>query len=160
MKSDTRKKLCLHSSRIWNMTYAWPLNNAIRFRYSYLMAYLENIRVMESLLGITGLGYNFSSMSISEKNGYIRRYSTHTYRSRPDGPLYDLFYSAYSKNYTVLVHLVQAVAIRYTNKIHRLFVPKFYHDWRDSNFLKGLVYKGEKREIDEKDFPELQEFGR
>ena len=74
MKSDTRKKLCLHSSRIWNMTYAWPLNNAIRFRYSYLMAYLENIRVMESLLGITGLSYNFSSMSISEKNGYIRRY--------------------------------------------------------------------------------------
>lgn len=159
MKSDTRKKLCLHSSRIWNMTYAWPLNNGIRFRYSYLMAYLENIRVMESLLGITGWSYNFSSMSISEKNGYIRRYSTHTHRSRPDGPLYDLFYSAYSKNYTVLAHLVQAVAIRYTNKIHRLFVPKFYHDWRDSNF-KGLVYKGEKREIDEKDFSELQEFGR
>ena len=32
---------------------------------------------MESMLGITGLRYDFSSMSMSEKNGYLKRYSSY-----------------------------------------------------------------------------------
>ena len=55
----------------------WPTDNAIPFRYSYLMGYLEDTKVMESLLGITGLRYDFSSMSMSEKNGYLKRYSSY-----------------------------------------------------------------------------------
>ena len=39
-------------------------------------------------------------------------------------------------------------------KIQRLFVPKFYHNRRDKNFLKNLIYIGEKKEIDEKYFYE------
>ena len=115
---------------------------------------------MESMLGITGLSYDFSSMSISEKNGYLRRYSSYVHRSRPDGPLYDLFYSSYNKHYTVLAHLVQLIVVRYTSRIHRLFVPKFYHDRNDTNFLQGLKYVGEKNKIDEKNFSEIAEFGR
>ena len=44
MKSDTRKKLCLDSIRVWNMTNTWPTDNVIRFRYSYLMGYLEDTK--------------------------------------------------------------------------------------------------------------------
>ena len=29
MESETRKKLCLDSSRIWNMPNAWPPNNGV-----------------------------------------------------------------------------------------------------------------------------------
>ena len=46
MRSDTRKKLCLDSSRVWNMSNAWAANKAIKFRYSYLIGYLEGRRVM------------------------------------------------------------------------------------------------------------------
>ena len=70
MKSDTRKNICLYSSRVWNMPNACPpspTNKGVRFRYSYLTPQLDNIRVMESMLGITGLSYNFSFMSLFEK---------------------------------------------------------------------------------------------
>ena len=49
MKSDTRKKLCLDSIRVWNMSNAWPPNKAINFRYSYLTGYLEDTRIIESM---------------------------------------------------------------------------------------------------------------
>ena len=39
-------------------------------------------------------------------------------------------------------------------KIQRLFVPKFYHNRRDKNFLKNLIYIGEKKEIDKNYFYE------
>ena len=155
MESDTRKKLCLDSSRIWNMPNAWPPNNGVRVRYSYLTPYLENTRVMESMLGITGLSYDFSSMSLSEKNGYLRRYSRYAHRSTLDGPLSELFYSSFHKTYSVLVHLIDAIILRYTKNIHSLLVTKFYHDRSDSNFVKGLKYVGEKSTINEKYFSEI-----
>ena len=67
MKSDTRRKLCLDSIRVWNMSNAWLANKAINFRYSYLTGYLEDTRIIESMIGITGLSFDFKSMSISEK---------------------------------------------------------------------------------------------
>ena len=42
----------------------------------------------------------------------------------------------------------------------RVFVPKFYHDRKDSNFLKGLIYVGKKTEINEKYFQEINVLGR
>ena len=45
--------------------------------------------------------------------------------------------------------------VRYTDRIKRLFVTKFYHDWKDQNFLKGLVYVGEKPETDKIGFTKL-----
>ena len=82
------------------------------------------------------------------------------FRSMPDDPLYDLFYSSYNKHYTALAHLVQSIAVRYTSRMHRLFAPKFYHDRNDTYFLKGLKYVGEKDKIDERNFSEIAEFGR
>ena len=42
----------------------------------------------------------------------------------------------------------------------RVFVPKFYLDRKDSNFLKGLIYVGKKTEINEKYFQEINVLGR
>ena len=44
--------------------------------------------------------------------------------------------------------------------MQRLLVPKFYHNRKDSNFLQGLIYIGEKKEIDEKYFYETPLLGR
>ena len=89
MRSDTRKKLCLDSSRVWNMSNAWPANKAIKFRYSYLIGYLEGRRVMESMLGITESSFYFKSMSIPTKMDIeedirdisIEVHMTHPYRN-------------------------------------------------------------------------------
>ena len=49
------------------MSNAWLANKAINFRYSYLTGYLEDTRIIESMIGITGLSFDFKSMSIPEK---------------------------------------------------------------------------------------------
>ena len=41
---------------------------------------------------------------------------------------------------------------RFTGRIQRHFVPRFYHDRRNSNFRRGLTFVGEKKEIDEVGF--------
>ena len=42
----------------------------------------------------------------------------------------------------------------FNGRVQRLFVPRFYHDRRNINFLRELKFKGEKKEIDEKYFSE------
>ena len=54
MKTDTKHKLNVDSIRIWNMTNNWPENKPTGFRYSYLIDYLGNTRILESLIGVTG----------------------------------------------------------------------------------------------------------
>ena len=52
----------------------------------------------------------------------------------------------------MLIHALSNTVLRFTDIIQRLFVPKFYHDRKDENFLKDLIYIGKKKEIDEKYF--------
>ena len=55
MKTDTRHKLNVDSIIIWIMTNNRPGNKPTGFRYSYLIDYLGNTRILESLIGVTGL---------------------------------------------------------------------------------------------------------
>ena len=54
----------------------------------------------------------------------------------------------------VLVYILSYAVLRYTEKIKKPFVPRFYHDRKDKNFPKNLKYIGEKKEIDERYFSE------
>ena len=111
------------------------------------------------MLGITESSFYFKSMSIPTKMDIeedIRDISIEVNMTHP----YRNFFLSFNKTYTVLAHLVDSTVFRYTGKVHRLFVPKFYHDRKDTNFLKNLKYVGEKAKIDEKDFSEITEFGR
>ena len=42
-------------------------NKPIGFRYSYLINYLGDTRILESLIGVTRLSFNFQSISVAEK---------------------------------------------------------------------------------------------
>ena len=42
----------------------------------------------------------------------------------------------------------------FNGRVQRPFVPRFYHDRRNINFLRELKFKGEKKEIDEIGFSE------
>ena len=71
----------------------------------------------------------------------------------------DEFFSGLSTKFAVLLHALPHVVLRYTDRIQRVFVPKFYHDKKNTNY-KGLLYIGEKKEIDEKYFYEGTLLGR
>ena len=73
MKTDTRHKINVDSIRIWNMKNNWPENKPTGFRYSYLIDYLGNTRILESLIGVTGQSFNFESISVAEKKRIFKK---------------------------------------------------------------------------------------
>ena len=66
----------------------------------------------------------------------------------------------FNKYFTVIVKDGNILIKRFTGRIQRLFVPRFYHDRTNTNFLKGLKYIDEKNIINEKGFCEFNEIGR
>ena len=96
--------------------------------------YLGDARILESLIGVTGLSFNFESISVAGKNGYLKRYSNIKLKNRSHGPLEDVFYLPFDKGYVVLAHYTNSNIVRYTKKTNRLFVPKPYDDRKNSNF--------------------------
>ena len=66
----------------------------------------------------------------------------------------DLLYSPTKKFPGVLIQSVNNITRIFNGRAQRLFVPRFYHDRRNINFLRELKFKGEKKEIDEKYFSE------
>lgn len=162
LSAGTRKQLFVDESRIWNMEWSWkPGQSALdKTRISYLVGYFENETIMKSMLRIADSSHDFTSMFIAEKSSYLRRYTRHVHQGQPNTKQQDFFYSGLSLSYTVLMHILNSTILRFTDRIRRLFITKFYHDRKDWNFLKGLIYIGEKKEIDEKYFSEVLLFGR
>ena len=52
------------------------------------------------------------------------------------------------------------IFIVYPHQTQRIFVPKYYHDRRRTNFLKNLRFVGEKLELDKRYFQENQILGK
>ena len=142
------------------MESSWKLNEPGLKRISYLIGYLENESLTKSMIGISGSSYEFTTMSAELKTSYLKRLTRHLHFSRPDTKNNNYFHSGLGPSYAVLMHVLSQNIIRYMNRIMRLFVPKFYHDRSDKNFLKGLLSVGEKREIDENFFSEIPLLGR
>ena len=125
-------------------------------RLSYLISYLYDEQKLKTLLKITGTEHDFTSMTPEEKNEFLNKLTKATHRQ---SDLYygdaDTFYSgATNGDSVVLVYILSYAVLRHTEKIKRLFVPRFYHDRKDKNFLKNLKYIREKKKIDERYFSE------
>ena len=131
-------------------------------RLSYLVGYLYDENMLKSLIGITTSSYDFTSLTPEIKTSVLQRVTLNTHRGMPAHKSNtDIFYSAKAAlSFTILAHVINIKIIRVTERIQRLLVPKFYHDRKDTNFLKGLKYFGEKPEIDEKYFYEAPLLGR
>ena len=135
MKTDTRHKLSVDSARIWNMTNNWPESKPTGFRYSCLINYVGDTRISGSLIGVTWLIFNFKSISVAEKNGYLKRYSNVKLKNRSHEPLE----GAFNSPFVILAHYTSSNIVRYTHtKKNKLFVPKFYHDRKTQIFKKIL----------------------
>ena len=140
------------------MKTKWRKNDSVKDsgRLSYLISHLYYEQKSKTLLKITGTEHDFTSMTTEEKNDFLNRLTKATHKQ---SDLYygnsDTFYSgATNGSSVVLSYILSYVVLWYTERIQRLFVPKFYHNRRDKNFLKNLIYIGEKKEIDKKYFYE------
>ena len=160
----TRKKICIDESRVWNMKNTWQKITARdNSRLTFLEGYLFNEQHLKVLIGITTSSYDFTSLNLQEKTGYLQRLTLNLHKGVKGTNSYNLsvFLSPIANlPATILIYILSQSIVRYTNRIKRLFVTRFYHDRKDRNFLKGLVYAGEKTEIDEIDFSELPVLGR
>ena len=147
------------------MKNTWKKNNSGRdnSRLMFLEVYLYNEHYLKVLIGITTSSYDFTSLTRQEKTGYLQRLMLNLHKGVKPTNSYNLsvfFSSIINFPATILIYILSQSIVRYTNRIKRLFVTRFYHDRKDRNFLKGLVYVGEKPEIDEIDFSALPVLGR
>ena len=90
-------------------------------------------------LKITGLKHDFTSMTLEEKSKFLYDLTRENHASQPDHGNLDDCYSGISRSFTVLMHALSFTILRFTDRIQRLFVPKFYHDRKNTNFLKNLI---------------------
>ena len=91
-------------------------------------------------------------MTPEVKTKFLYDLTRENHASTPNSGNSDEFYSGISKSFVVLIHALSHAILRFTDRIQRLFIPKFYHSRKDTNFLKVLIYVGGKKEIDEKYF--------
>ena len=112
------------------------------------------------MLGITGSSHNFTTLPVEVKSSYLHRLTRNLHHGKPNTKGNDYFYSGLHLSYVMLIHVLHTTIPRFADRINRLFIPRFYHDRRNVNFLKGLVYIGTKREIDERNFSEILLLGR
>ena len=61
MSSKTRIKSVLDEYRVWNMT------SDLKMRKFFMIGYLYDTRIMDSMLGITGLSMNLRNLSTVQK---------------------------------------------------------------------------------------------
>ena len=144
MSKIIRKILFVDESRIWNLEepaagVTSDINVKIR---SFLTIYMWWEIHVEAILRVTENSKNLSSVSLIEKNTLLRTVSGYYHNSARK----DNFYCFQPQYRTVLYtgrSVIPSQILFHENKFARIFVPKFYHDKRDANFLKFLSYVGE-----------------
>ena len=107
---------------------------------SIFLGYMWTGIHVERILRISGNSKTLDTVGINEKNLFLIMISGYLH----DSPRQDNFFCYKKQNWTV-PHSLLGVnqTLFYENKVERIFVPKFYHDKRDTNFLKFLSYVGE-----------------
>ena len=142
MSKKATKKLFVNESRIWNLEepaagVASTMRTNIR---SILLGYMWTDIHIERILNISENSKNLDTVQINEKNFLLRTITGYLYDSRS----HDNFYCYQLQHWTVPYTVLSSQIFFYENKIGRIsVVRKFYHDNRDTNFLKFISYVGD-----------------
>ena len=73
---------------------------------------------------------------------------------------FDDLYSLYFRPFTILLKDSNFLTEKFNNRIQKLFVPKFYYDRRQTNFLKDMHFVGKYPNINKYNFCRFKAFGR
>ena len=82
------------------------------------------------------------------------------HRSAPYHHGFDDFYSIYFRLFTIILKDSNFKIKKFNDRIQKLFVPRFYHDRRQTNFLKDMRFVGEYPKINESSFCKFKSIGR
>ena len=74
------------------------------------------------------------------------------HRSAPYHRGFDDLYSIYFRPFTIILKDSDFLVKKFNDRIQKLFVPRFYHDRRQTNFLKDMRFVGEYPKINESSF--------
>ena len=73
---------------------------------------------------------------------------------------FDDLYSIYFRPHTIILKDSSFLIKKFSNSIQKLFVPKFYLDRRQKNFLKDMRFVGKYPKINESSFCRFKAIGR
>ena len=132
-------------SRMYNLSNNWRTGNEFNGNLiSFSVAYLEDTIFVKKYFKITDRSQVFTTLTPVRKNGYVGEYAKKQHKSLPIKRGYDDLYSQNNRPFTPFVKDSSLEIKRFTGRIQRLFVPKFFHEINNTNFLK---FVGERSKI-------------
>ena len=142
LEKQQRIDFNIDESRIFNIT---PANGSFfNILILFLMVYIENVDFLKKHFKISGKKFDFTRLSLLKKHLYLSYYSTFQHKNKPYIRRFDDLYSIYFRPYTIILKDSNILIKVFKNRIQRLLVPRFFHDRRQTNFLKDLIFIGEK----------------
>ena len=144
------------------MKRTWKKNSSAldKSRISFSEGYLFFESRIKNEFNINADSFDFTKVSKREKTGKIINYLKKHHDPKLNDRGYSYFFSFYPFSYAMVIFVRNNIFIVYPHQTQRIFVPKYYHDRRRTNFLKNLRFVGEKPELDERYFQENQILGR
>ena len=125
------------------------------------MGYLERIDLLKIYFKKSGRIFDFGTISTQRRQQWLGEFSTmRNHRSASYNRGFDDLYSLYFRPFTVILKDSNFLIKKFNNRIQKRFVPKFYHDRRQTNFLKGMRFVGKYPKINESSFYRFKAIGR
>ena len=112
------------------------------------MGYFENISLLKRYFKISGKKFDFTRLPILKNHTYLGEYSLIQHKNKPYIQRIDDLYSIFFRPFTIILKDSNIKIKIFRDRIQRLLVPRFFHDRRQTNFLKDLIFIGEKTNID------------
>ena len=96
-----------------------------------------------------GASKNLKTIKIDEKMKYLFQLSKHLHKDfNINEILLNNFYTSVYSRVSPLIHFDPSNGIRrHTNRMQPVFILKIFHDTKDNNFLKHLIFVGKKKLI-------------
>ena len=82
------------------------------------------------------------------------------HKSAPHDCGFDDLYSIFFRPHTIILKDSNFLIKKFDDRIQKLFAPRFYHDRRQTNFLKDMRFVGEYPKINESSFCKFKSIGR
>ena len=137
MSRNERKKTVMDESRVWNMKKKkWKKDSSAldRSRISFSEGYLFFESRIKNEFNINGDSFDFTKLSKREKTVKIVSYLKKFHDSKLNVRGYSYFFSFYPFSYATVIFVRNNIFIVYPDRTQRIFVPKYYHDRRRTNF--------------------------
>ena len=152
----------MDKSRVWNMNKTWKKDSSAldKSRISFSEGHLFFENRIKGGFNINGDSFDFTKLSKLEKTVKIVSYLKKFHDSKLNVRGYSYFLSFYPFSYATFIFVRNNIFIVYPDRTQIIFVPKYYHNRRRTNFLKNLKFVGEKPQINENYFRENEILGR